>query len=80
MSYNIKALDWLPDHVLAKAHAEIDRIVEGGDLKPKWKQMNIDPRLHRFKLTQKYRMVVGVDQIRDGPYHCMNHGTFDKRY
>ena len=80
MSYNIKKLDWLPDHVLAKAYAEIDRIAEGGKLKPEWRKMNKNSRLHRFKLTQKYRMVVGGEQIREGPYLCMNHGTFDKRY
>lgn len=80
MSHNIKALDRLPCHVLDKANDEIDRLLDGGDFKPNWKQLNKDSRLHRFKLTRKYRMVVAIDQIRDGPYLCMNHGTFDHRY
>lgn len=80
MSYNIKALDRLPNHVLAKAYAEIDRIMEGGDLENKWRHIRKKPRFRRFKLSRKYRMVVAIDQIREGPYHCMNHGTFDNRY
>ncbi len=80
MSHNIKALDRLPNHVLDKAYAEIDRIRKEGAVKSEWKKIRRDPSLSRFKLTRKYRMVVVIDQIRDGPYLCMNHGTFDNRY
>lgn len=80
MCHNIKKLDSLPRHVLDKAIAEIDRISKGGALQGKWKYIRREPRLRRFKLTRKYRMVVAIDRIREGPYLCMKHGTFDNRY
>ncbi|GGO77602.1 hypothetical protein GCM10011348_07530 [Marinobacterium nitratireducens] len=37
-------------------------------------------KLVRFKINCGYRMVVSIEQLTVGPYLCMAHDTFDRRY
>lgn len=80
MEYNIKVLDAIPATVLEKAEQEIGRIHDGGCLESGWKKIKKCRGMLRFEITPKYRMVVESKQLKEGPYLCMKHATFDSRY
>nr|WP_067297725.1 hypothetical protein [Marinobacterium profundum] len=44
------------------------------------KKLRRHRKLVRFKINCGYRMVVSIDQLGVGPYLCMTHGTFDRKY
>lgn len=81
MCADILFLDPLPVHIEAKAR----RIVlsmrsRGCDLPPNWKKIKARRTYVRCKLNRGYRLVVDLNCLDTGPYWCMKHSTFDKRF
>lgn len=45
-----------------------------------WKKLTNRKDWIRFKLSRSYRLVVRISNITMGPYECMNHSIYDKRF
>lgn len=70
----------IPDYITQKAWREIDRLMSSKMRGRQWKKIHCDEGLVRFRLNLNFRLVVAIDKIHSGPYECMSHATFDKRY
>lgn len=77
---DIRLLDPVPDHVVAKA----TEIVQAISTHPErlsalgCKKLKAGKDLIGFRLNIRYRMLVRLNEIGTGPYLCMHHDRYDR--
>lgn len=78
----IKELDQLSPALKRKAKHLVGLIRQNPAKTYLWggKKLRGKYRLIQFRLNRKYRMVVQIGKLLNGPYLCMKHSTFDRLY
>lgn len=77
---DIRLLDPLPEHVVAKATEIVQAISSHPDRLSTLgcKKLKAGKDLIGFRLNIRYRMLVRIHEIETGPYLCMHHDRYDR--
>lgn len=80
MSQIIIGLESIPCSLRKKVRQEISDLRKLGKRSRRWKKLSNKKDWISCKLNKCYRLVVRLSSVSSGPYICMNHSDYDKRF
>ena len=80
MKQIINGIESIPFSLQKKALQEISDLLKLGKRSRRWRKLSNKKDWISCKLNRCYRLVVRLSRVSTGPYICMNHSDYDKRF